>query len=70
MLTRRLSGILLLTCVAVMPALPAATLPDFKASYELNRGNLRIGTATISLHTGGNGNYLYESRSWPTRWVA
>jgi len=48
----------------------AAPLPDFKATYELSRGSMKIGNSTIELDTGKNGSYTYRSRSWPVRWVA
>ena len=70
MLKTCLPGILLLATALLAPAVPAATLPDFEASYILKRGSLRIGSSTIELQTGDEGSYLYESRSWPTRWVA
>ena len=70
MLKTYLTGILLLAIALLAPAVPAATLPDFEASYILKRGSLRIGSSTIELRTGNEGSYLYESRSWPTRWVA
>lgn len=70
MLKKYLPGILLLTAVLAATALQAAALPDFEASYILKRGNLHIGTTTIGLQTEANGSYLYESRSWPNRWVS
>ena len=70
MLKTYLPGILLLATALLAPAGQAATLPDFEASYILKRGSLRIGSSTIKLRTGDDGSYLYESRSWPTRWVA
>jgi hypothetical protein len=48
----------------------AAPLPDFEATYRLEQHKLRIGTATIALHTDKQGNYQYEFRSSPTRWVS
>ena len=44
--------------------------PDFRASYELTRGSMKIGNSSIELSTGRNGSYTYRSRSWPVRWVA
>jgi hypothetical protein len=70
MLKKTLPGLLLLTATLATTALQAAPLPDFEAGYILKRGKLRIGTTTISLQTGADGSYLYESRSWPTRWVS
>ena len=70
MLKKTLPGILLLTATLAASALQAAALPDFEASYILKHGKLRIGTTTISLQTGADGGYLYESRSWPIRWVS
>jgi hypothetical protein len=48
----------------------SVVLPEFKASYELTRGSMKIGNSTIELSTGANGSYTYKSRSWPVRWVA
>jgi len=56
---------MLLSC-----ALHAAPLPDFEASYQLKRGNLRIGTMVVELKTATDGSYQYESRSWPARWAS
>jgi len=69
-LKKHLPGFLLLTAAFAATALQAATLPDFEASYILKRGNLRIGTTTIALQTAADGTYLYESHSWPSRWVS
>jgi hypothetical protein len=58
-----LSGILLTnTATATLP-------PDFEASYRLEQHNLRIGTATIALHTDELGHYRYEFHSAPSRWI-
>jgi hypothetical protein len=70
MLRTYLRGILLLTTALAAAALQAAALPDFEAGYVLKRGSLQIGTTTIGLQTGAAGSYLYESHSWPTRWVS
>ena len=67
---RRLAlSLLLSTGVFLSTAAPtavAAPLPDFEASYKLEQHSLRIGTASISLHTDEQGHYLYEFRSQPT----
>ena len=60
----------LMTAMLLSSVLHAASLPDFEASYQLQRGNLNIGTSTISLANKANNEYLYESRSLPTKWVA
>ena len=65
-----LSGLLLLIAMLAATHLHAAMLPDFEASYILKRGNLRIGSTTVSLQIDTNGNYLYESRNWPVKWVS
>jgi hypothetical protein len=54
----------------VSTASTAVQLPDFKATYELTRGSMKIGNSTIELSTGANGSYTYKSRSSPVRWVA
>lgn len=70
MLKTYLTGILLLATALLAPAVQAATLPDFEASYILKRGSLRIGTSTIALQTEVDGGYLYKSHSWPSRWLS
>lgn len=62
---------ILLTSLAILASDASAAIPpDFKASYELSRGSMKIGNSTIELATTHNGNYTYKSRSWPVRWVA
>ncbi len=66
----------LLVTAALVAALLSATagaatpLPDFKATYELKRGALKIGNSTIELISDSNGAYTYKSHSWPVRWAA
>ena len=69
---RRILDPALLLAVALLAADARASimLPEFKASYELSRGSMKIGNSTIELSTGANGSYTYKSRSWPVRWVA
>ncbi|MEZ5541644.1 MAG: DUF3108 domain-containing protein [Pseudomonadota bacterium] len=69
MLTRRRMPALLLA-LAAGAVQAGQALPAFKASYELSRGSMKIGNATIEFSTGANGSYTYKSRSWPVRWVA
>ena len=63
-------SLLLLTAMLLSSVLHAAPLPDFEASYQLQRGNLRIGTLVIELKTATDGSYQYKSRSWPVRWAS
>lgn len=71
MLTSTLNKTLLfMTAMLLSSILCAASLPDFEASYQLQRGNLNIGTSTISLANKANNGYLYESRSLPAPWAA
>ena len=53
----------------LMTAASAAPLPDFEAQYRLEQHSLRIGTATIALHTDEQGGYLYKFYSTPSRWI-
>ena len=62
--------LLLFTGAFLSTTIPAVPLPDFEASYKLEQHSLRIGTATIALHTDEQGNYLYEFRSQPTGWIS
>jgi hypothetical protein len=61
---------LLLPALLLGGNVAASMPPDFKASYEITRGSMKIGNSTIELTTGSNGTYTYKSRSWPVRWVA
>ena len=70
MLKRYLPGLLLLIAALAASVLQAATLRDFKATYILKLGSLRIGTSTLTLQTGTDGSYRYESHSWPSRWIS
>ena len=63
-------SLLLLAGILPSVAATAAPLPDFEASYKLEQHNLRIGTATIALHTDKQGHYLYEFHSQQTGWIA
>jgi hypothetical protein len=65
-----MSQLLLAVTLLAGTASAATPLPDFKASYELTRGSMKIGNSTIELSTGSDGSYIYKSRSWPVRWVA
>ena len=62
----------LLFAVASLFAAAANTAPppDFEANYRLEQHKLRIGTARIALHTAEDGQYQYEFRSWPARWLS
>lgn len=70
MLKRRLALPLLALAALAGSAQARVELPAFKATYELSRGSMKIGNATIELTTGSNGSYTYKSRSWPGQWVA
>lgn len=63
-------SLLVLAAMLLSSVLHAAPLPDFEASYQLKRGNLRIGTMVVELKTATDGSYQYESRSWPARWAS
>ena len=60
----------LLSCVLVMSASGAAPLPSFEASFQIMRGGLRLGTNEVSLAVQENGDYRYESHSWPSSWIS
>lgn len=70
MLNRLLMIQLLAAVLLCTTASAAAPMTDFKASYELTRGALKIGNSTIELSTDTTGAYTYKSRSWPVRWVS
>ena len=60
----------LLTGVLAFPALQAASLPSFDATFQIVRGSLRLGTTEVGLTVEGNGDYLYESHTWPSSWIS
>jgi hypothetical protein len=60
----------LLGCVLAAPALRAASLPSFEASFRIMSGGLRLGTNEVSLTVDGNGDYRYESHTWPSSWIS
>jgi hypothetical protein len=60
----------LLGCALLVPALQAASLPSFAATFKIMRGSLRLGTTDISLTVEGNGDYRYESHTWPSSWIS
>jgi hypothetical protein len=69
MLSRWLATLLLtawMPCTTALAAMP----PDFRASYELTRGSMKIGNSSVELSISRNGSYTYRSRSTPVRWVA
>jgi hypothetical protein len=70
MLKKWLSALLLLAGLIANTILLAGELPDFEASYILKRGSLHIGSSNIEFRSSNDGSYVYESHSWPTRWVA
>ncbi len=60
---------LLVSALFACPALHAAGLQDFTATYKLSRGALTIGKSRIALTREVDGGYHYESYSSPTRWA-
>lgn len=45
------------------------TLQGFNASFNLTRGNFKIGTMDVSLQLEDDGHYVYKTRSRPVRWL-
>ena len=60
----------LLGCALLIPALQAASLPAFAATFKIMRGSLRLGTTEVSLTVEDNGAYRYESHTWPSAWIS
>ena len=60
----------LLLCVLEFPSLQAASLPSFDATFKIMRGSLRLGTTEVSLTVEENGDYRYESHTWPSSWIS
>lgn len=65
-----LNKLLIALVLFASQAVADTPLPDFRASYELTRGSLKIGNSTIELVNGRNGSYEYRSQSKPVSWVA
>jgi hypothetical protein len=60
----------LLACVLELPALQAASLPSFTATFQIMRDSLRLGTNEVTLTVEDNGDYRYESHTWPSSWIS
>jgi hypothetical protein len=60
----------LLACVLKLPALQAASLPSFTATFQIMRDTLRLGTNEVDLTVEENGDYRYESHTWPSNWIS
>jgi hypothetical protein len=60
----------MLGCILADPSLQAASLPSFEATFRIMHGSLRLGTTEVSLSVEGNGNYRYESHTWPSGWIS
>jgi hypothetical protein len=59
-----------LGCILEPAALQAAPLPSFDATFRIMHGSLRLGTTEVSLTVEGNGEYRYESHTWPSTWIS
>ena len=60
----------LLACVLQAPALQASSLPSFPATFQIMHESLRLGTTELTLTVEGNGEYRFESHTWPSRWIS
>lgn len=60
----------LLACCLELPALQAASLPSFTATFQIMRDSLRLGTNEVALTVEENGDYRYESHTWPNSWIS
>jgi len=60
----------LLACFLELPALQAASLPSFTATFQIMRDSLRLGTNEVALTVEENGDYRYESHTWPSGWIS
>jgi len=60
----------LLACCLELPALQAASLPSFTATFQIMRDSLRLGTNEVALTVEENGDYRYESHTWPSSWIS
>jgi len=60
----------LLSSVLTLPALEAAPLPSFTATFQIMRDSLRLGTNQVALTVEENGDYRYESHTWPSSWIS
>jgi hypothetical protein len=60
----------LLGSALLADGLQAASLPSFAATFRIMRGSLRLGTTEVLLNLQENGNYTYESHTWPSPWIS
>jgi hypothetical protein len=60
----------LLASVLAFSSLQAAALPSFDATFQIMHDSLRLGTTEVALTVEGNGDYRYESHTWPSNWIS
>lgn len=65
-----LTAIWLLGCMLAATALQAASLPSFEAGFRIMSGDERLATNEVSLTVEKNGDYRYESHTWPSSWIS
>jgi hypothetical protein len=54
----------------VLPAVQAIPQPSFEATFQIIRGNLRLGTTGLTFIVAGNGHYRFEPHAWPGSGIA
>lgn len=59
----RFTLVIMLLCSMITTSLPAATVPDFEASYRIKRAGLTLGSTRLSFRTTPGGQYTYKSTS-------
>ncbi|HHM06241.1 MAG TPA: DUF3108 domain-containing protein [Gammaproteobacteria bacterium] len=50
--------------------IPQAPLPNFSATYEVSRNGIKLGESSRVLRRGANGQFIYESQTHATGFVA
>jgi hypothetical protein len=65
-----LGTVWLLGCALDLSTLQAASLPSFTATFQILRGSLRLGTNEVVLTVEENGDYRFESHTWPSSWIS
>jgi hypothetical protein len=64
------TGWLLAGYALLIPALQAASLPSFAATFKIMHGSLRLGTTEVLLTLQEDGSYTYESHTWASSWIS
>ncbi len=64
-----LSALVMIT-VTTTPHADPSPVPTFEARYELKRNGIKLGVSKRALKTGQDGQYIYESITYPTGFLS